>query len=482
MGKYVKRIMDDRPKYQILTKRIKVKPTPDQVPVLWTISEYCRQAWNLAHKERDEFYRNGLDTPSVFDQQEMITRHKENNKNWYIVPSQTYQAVIGMLDGGYRSFFGLRKSGDEKARPPGYKSWKYFTTIPYSHSGYKVENGILKLSYDSKDLLKSKHNIDKVPLEFKVGKEFDDLDISTIHVSNDDPYKARGDFYVSISYKVKDVKPYEDNGKYQAIDPGITKQTAINSDGGVFELKTKRYDKYWDGKINAAKSRRDHCLGGKPKQRKSKKYLRINKAIKVMYRKKSNQLKDFWHKKSTKWADNVEANTVFIGDMGAGLKKMAARKKPKPKPGKKQMSKKVQTGMNRSNQGLGIAKFLQFLTYKLELRGKKAIEIDESYTTQACCVCGKLQDMQPKDRQYVCDCGNDIDRDQNSAINIMLRGLSLNVSMDRLTRIQEFLCNVRNTGHINDGQYESIFLRYVHSLSKTDSTKKTSGRNHSVFS
>jgi len=40
-------------------------------------------------------------------------------------------------------------------------------------------------------------------------------------------------------------------------------------------------------------------------------------------------------------------------------------------------------------------------------------------TTKPCCICGKLHDMPLHKRRMICDCGNDIDRDLNAAINIL---------------------------------------------------------------
>ena len=39
-----------------------------------------------------------------------------------------------------------------------------------------------------------------------------------------------------------------------------------------------------------------------------------------------------------------------------------------------------------------------------------------------CSKCGKIHKMNLKDREYICECGNDIDRDLNSAINILKIG------------------------------------------------------------
>jgi putative transposase len=51
-------------------------------------------------------------------------------------------------------------------------------------------------------------------------------------------------------------------------------------------------------KIDTAKSRKDHCIGVKKGSTKSKRCLRIAKAVPKMSRKTANQVKDFQHKLS----------------------------------------------------------------------------------------------------------------------------------------------------------------------------------------
>jgi len=165
---------------------------------------------------------------------------------------------------------------------------------------------------------------------------------------------------------------------YQANDAGITKiVTAVNSNGKFFEVKTPRSDKYWQPKIDSIKSKRDHC------KKKSKKWVRLHNTYRKMEKKKSNQLRDFQHKLSKKMVNNTKANTIIVGDLK--VKKMAQSKKLK---GKRKRA------MNRSNQNQGyLSRFIEFLTYKAELIGKKVIKIDESYTSKMCYVCGKLHEM-----------------------------------------------------------------------------------------
>ncbi len=88
-------------------------------------------------------------------------------------------------------------------------------------------------------------------------------------------------------------------------------------------------------------------------------------------------------------------------------------------------------GLNRSLQNTGtVGRFAKFLTYKSEMIGKKVIEISEKNTTKECCICGKKENRSLYERTINCDCGNNMDRDKNSAVNIMNRFLSQERSVD----------------------------------------------------
>lgn len=72
---------------------------------------------------------------------------------------------------------------------------------------------------------------------------------------------------------------------------------------------------------------------------------------------------------------------------------------------------------------LGHYKFRQRLIAKAQLVGCHVVHPDESYTTQGCTRCGHRQAMGGR-RTYVCaSCGLRIDRDINSARNILLKTL-----------------------------------------------------------
>jgi putative transposase len=426
-----------------LTKVQRIYPTQEQVDVLWKVSDKLRLLYNLALSDRQQAWSHEKRSVKYVEQANKLPEFKENNPEYNVVYSKCYQVVLKKLDSNYKSFFGHIKNGNNKARSPNFKGHKYLMTIPYNQSGFKLETGTVTFS----------HKVNDVPLTFDIGDIADGLKVKQIEIFNDNPYQAKGKFFVSITYDVDLQDIYYDNSIYQAIDLGITKiVSAVNSEGKFFDIKTPRNDNYWHTKINEAKARRDHCLGVKKGSKKSKKYLRTAKVVSKMSRKLSNQNKDFQHKLSKTMVENTKANTIIVGDLS--VQQMA---QPKIKDGKKEKKTKQKRGQNRSTQGLGnLGRFVRFLTYKAELVGKRVIEIDERNTSKSCCCCGKKHDMPTSVRVMNCDCGNIMDRDRNSAVNIMVRYLLQNALW---TSYQQFVGNLRNTGTIDDRAYLGMLSR-----------------------
>ena len=404
-----------------LTKKLRIFPTEEQEEVLWHLSEQCRLLYNFALAERrKEWGLNNLRHDfSVFPwgkpyyevgynkQQNELPKIKEKHPRYACVHSKVLQMTLRTLNADYSSFFALRRNGDSDAMPPGFKGKKHFTTMVHNQSGFKIKDNHVTLTQFYKK---------EVPLTFGISEQFG-------RVYQVSVFKDREKYYLSIVHEVPE-KPYEDNGIYQAIDLGITKTvSAVNTAGKFFESRNPRPDKYWNPIVDSLQSRRDHCKKG------SNKLNHLHEAMTKRTRKRSNQIKDIQHKLSRRMIDNTKANTIIVGDLDV---------KSMPK------SRKASKGLNRSTQNTGyLSQFVGFLTYKAQLAGKKVIRIDERYTSKRCYVCGKEHDMPLWKRTMECDCGNIIDRDRNSSINIMLRFLSQNAMWQGY---REFLGNLRNTG------------------------------------
>lgn len=396
-----------------LTQKIRIFPTPEQEEILWKLSEKCRLIYNFALAERRECWEKTGKSVTYTEQQNNLPKIKEEHPAYRWVYSKVLQMVLRQLDADYKSFFALRKNGDKNARPPRFKGKKYFTTMTHNQSGFKIEKAKVILS----------HFYNNTPLEFRIPEKFEFDKVIQISV-----FKDGGGFYISIIYE-KTEKPYFDNGLYQAIDLGITKiVTAVNMHGKFLEVENMRPDKYWQRKIREVQFKRDHCKKG------SNRWKRYHKKLRRIQRKCSNQTRDFQHKLTRKLVENTKANTIIIGDLN--IKEMAKSNRDDTKRDK---------SLHRAVHNNGyLSRFARFLTYKAKLEGKRVIEISEEDTTKTCCVCGKKHNMKIWDRIMKCDCGNELDRDKNSAVNIMVRFLSQNALVDRLLSFKKSI--LRQTG------------------------------------
>ena len=62
-------------------------------------------------------------------------------------------------------FLRFGKNGDLKARPPNFKSHKFFQTIPYNQSGF----------YQARNYMVFTHKVNDTELVFDVGKKFESV-------------------------------------------------------------------------------------------------------------------------------------------------------------------------------------------------------------------------------------------------------------------------------------------------------------------
>ena len=133
--------------------------------------------------------------------------------------------------------------------------------------------------------------------------------------------------------------------------------------------------------------------------KKSRNYYKQKKKVALCHEKIKNQRKDYIHKLTRKISDEYDAVGVEDIDMKA-------------------MSQCLKFGKSVMDNSFGM--FRTILEYKLEEKGKKFVKIDRFYpSSKKCCICGHVKkELKLSDRVYRCECGNEMDRDKNAAINI----------------------------------------------------------------
>jgi putative transposase len=392
--------------HQMLTQKIRITPTPKQEQILWNLSEKCRLLYNFALAERRQNWKTNRRKPKTERryitytmQQNALPVRKDQFPEYKWVYSKDLQMTLRRLDSDYKSFYARWKKGDKQARPPRFKGKNFFTTLCYNQSGFTID-------IEQRTITFAHRHPSGVVLDFALpllppleGK------IKQVEIFLD----TKNQWFLAITISAK-VPRFMDNGLYQAIDLGITNLvTAVNMHAKFIQIQNRRPDLYWKKKLREVQSRRDHC------RKYSKKWHFYQRKWLKMRRKLTNQLRDFQHKVSKVMVTNTRAHTLVVGDLT--VKRMAQKRRARGQG-------KATRTLNHSIQNTGfLGRFAQFLTYKAKKVGKRVIRINEAQTTKTCCVCGMIRDRRLSERVIKCNCGTPFDRDQNAAVNIMVRFL-----------------------------------------------------------
>lgn len=200
---------------------------------------------------------------------------------------------------------------------------------------------------------------------------------------------ASGKYYISI------LTEYEKKMERKEIEKIVGLDFAMN---GLFvdsEGKKANYPKFYRQMLEKlAKEQRKLSRKKKGSSNWHKQRIRVAK----IQEKVANQRKNFLHHQSKELVTNYDAVVIEDLDM-------------------KGMSQALKFGKSVADNGWGM--FTSFLQYKLNEQGKQLIKIDKWFpSTKTCSNCGSVKEIKLSERTYRCDCGLNLDRDYNSALNI----------------------------------------------------------------
>ncbi|MCK9415973.1 RNA-guided endonuclease TnpB family protein [Candidatus Dojkabacteria bacterium] len=371
------------------TYSIRIFPTKEQIEQLQELSSIRNDIWNNLVDIQQIEYKNNKKILSRFDLMSILPKQKKIHINWLKLNSKACQTICCELFQSYQSFFGLIKK-DKTARPPNKKEiTNNFHTISFNQSGWSFKRNLLF--------------INKIPFLYKTHLEnITNMNIKEIRIKHINK-KWLVDLVVDDSIEYKSNLNIET--KTLAIDLGLKKLgTGIDNYGNTIILKnrTRKINKYFSKQINNIKSK----LSKKKKY--SKKYNKLNIVKRKLYSKKNSQIKQTLHIQSKKLV-NMNYNTIVVGDLS--VKKLMTKDCNKHK------------GIRKSFSESNIDMFLTFLAYKCQKNYCNLTKINEQWTTQTNCLTGKLFENHIDLSQRSVNIINDIviDRDLNSAINIMKR-------------------------------------------------------------
>ncbi len=311
---------------------------------------------------------------------------RTTHPHWNMLPSQAVQQELMRIDDAYQQFF------DKLGGRPHIKRRHKFKSITYpGTAGWKIEDNRMTITFRKWNPDTRKWQFDKVPFTFFKHREWHGS-IRRVTVKRD----ACGDYWLCITTNFVDTDPLPTTGKSVGADFGMKDAYLTLSTGEKKQhpqplkqsLKKLRH-------LNKALSR---------KQKGSNSWWCAVRQIARLYRKVSNQRKDFHWKLATELCEKFD--TIVIETLNLdGMKRLWGRKV----------------------SDLAFYQFVEILRYKCSKHKRFLREVDQwTATTKPCSDCGfHNENLTLKDRQWTCpECGSHHDRDINAAINILRAGIA----------------------------------------------------------
>ena len=377
----------------LLTFKIQLRLTGEQQSIIDSLSNDGRMLYNHYLGKLKEQYDIDKKFISYYTQQKELKDYKSDYLTFDVK-----KEILRTLHSNYSSFFKLVKQNkDLNPKPPKFRGKDYFFTLSFTQD-FIIKENILKISYSNYRKLEIALDFIEPIKNLKcLRKKTQESEIKQLKI-----YRHDNNYFASIIYERKEDNLKDmDKNRILSIDLGKKNLLSIydveNNRGIVYSSKyLSKNQKFLDKRIDELKSLRD------TKKKNSKKYKQINNKLKKIYSKKKTQT-NLTLQKVTKDLSN-ENKTILIGEL-TNLKKNI-------KSNFKSLNRQMQNNWN-------LQTFIHLLEYKCKLKGNQVVKVNEAWTSKTCCKCGSINhDLDLSDRQYICDCGNDINRDINGAINI----------------------------------------------------------------
>lgn len=268
------------------------------------------------------------------------------DEDYYALPTKVSVQTLRLLDRNFKAFFALLKkkqSGNynKPIRLPKYldKEGRNIAIFPKDAVSMKfLKKGLIKLS----------------SLSIEIPTKVTRSDLVEVRV-----LPRNNHHVVEVVYKVDDVEPKSDNGRYASIDLGLNNLATVSSNVVKPFIINGRPLKSINQYYNKEKARlQSHLKGNK----------RTSKRIKSITNKRNNKVKDYLHKSSRKIVNFLVSNNISTLIIGYN----------------EEWKQNINLGRtnNQSFVNIPFYTFINQLGYKCKLEGINVILTEESYTSK----------------------------------------------------------------------------------------------------
>ena len=382
------------PDLQTMTAVGKVLVTDDSTALLLGLLGFsATKLWNTALWHTKEAWKTTGKIPSYA---KMDVSMKQEHPLWYRrLHSQSAQAILEELWQSYRSWFALRKKGERKANPPGFRRKTDLSAVTFKQNAVKWNPRTSTARFSiPKDIYGKQFLYLKIRLPEGIRLDDNTIQLARlIHKSG--TWSAHFVYHITLP----DLKG---SGETMAIDLGMSNLAATACTDGDTSL--------WSGGELAALERHFDKQKAKTTRSMSKKSSTLNQ-------KRSRQRSHLLHSVTRSLVSDADVrgvSTIIVGDL-TDIRD----------------GKDWGDSGNQKLHAWPFDKIIRMLTYKARLKGIRVVKEPEDYTSQTCSVCGTLCRSNRVHRGlYVCNqCGAVINADVNGAINILKRYLPEQISV-----------------------------------------------------
>jgi len=384
---------------QIFARKVKLEVNPETERILDGQSRICNWLFNHLLQMCDDDFEMGkprqlLQGRNLRNQVPLLKQEFPFLKAVHASPLKN---VALRLKQSFKDFFQIQERGK-----PHFRSWKddwFSLQFEDKRTGWKLDGRNLQISLGT-GIDRKRHSVKvKLAEPLKLAKSHSIKGMRLI--KEDEQFVA----VFTIQDQAKARKPIS---RSIFIDPNCKNlAVAIDSEGKSIEFSRLPMTKFFDNQIDQLKSKRDKCkkkslfvpTGGKGFWKPSKRWQRVNRAIRKLRRAKREQTKQCFFTTANWIARNFDA--VAFGDWSPSLETA------------------TQKTMHRSmlNQTM-IAQFRRITDWVMQRSGKTFIEVDERNSTATCCKCGDFEKKSPEIREFTCkNCSAHLSRDINAAVN-----------------------------------------------------------------
>ena len=370
-----------------------------------------RDAYELAVKRHPNYYdeetRKQLTKAHAvgyYEQKRELVGMKELRTEYQEIGAHVLQDVMLRLQRAFENFFRRVLKGEQPGYPRFQGCNRYDSFTYPDGAGWKLE---------SKERLVDKRGMVKVNLHLsRIGTVHVHLHRSIEGTIKTLTIKREGEhWYAIFACDIGMPNPlptsYEDVG----VDLGVTRFAAL-SNGGFIEHP--RYFRQAEKKLAKAQQ----ALARK--QRGSHRRAKAVKRVVKCHRKIRNQRKDFHHKVSRKLVNQYQV--IVFEDLR--IKNLTRAPAPKQDENGTYAPNgaSAKAGLNKSILDAGWATLTVMTSVKAAWAGRTVLFVNPSMTSQLCSGCGAVIKKDLSERWHSCECGTELDRDTNAAINILNRG------------------------------------------------------------